>query len=92
MYGTAASGTSGLDSLFSGVVAGGLIGLGFGALIVFFSASLSYLFIKAAVRNGVIEAIKKTGLDSGGSRIINGYPPDQSYGAPVAPNYRGPNG
>lgn len=50
------------------------------------SILITYLVIKTAVRNGVIEAIRKTGLDSGPSvSYVSGYPPAQAYGAPPAP-------
>ncbi len=63
-------------------------------LLVYLAVALlgmlvSYLIIKAAVRNGVIEAMRKTGstgFGSGTGTYINGWPPAQPGGAPAAPH------
>jgi len=63
-----------------------LISIALVALVIL----LNYIFFKACVRNGVIEALKKTGyVDELGHRT---YPPVatpvQTYGAPPAPTYQ----
>ena len=63
-----------------------LIGVAFIALVIL----LYYIFFKACVRNGVIEALKKTGyVDALGHRT---YPPVavpvQTYSASPAPTYQ----
>lgn len=88
------SGASGLLGL---LFAGSAMTLLLVLIVVLIGALFAYALIKAAVRQGVIEAIRKTGLNTGGSSFVNGYPPVQSYGAPVAPSaehigYGGPIG
>lgn len=96
MYTTPAP-TPGTGDLIGALLAGGAIYLGFVLLLALLGVLMAYAIIKTAVRQGMIEAIKKTGLNSGGSAsFIQGYPPTQSYGAPVAPAaersaYRNPN-
>lgn len=85
MYG---SGTDPLTSMLSTLFAGGVIAIIFTAIGAFFSWCFFYLTIKAAVRNGMIEASRKTG-GLGGGTYIQGYPPPQDLGAPAAPTYRG---
>lgn len=76
------------------IMAGSAIYIVFVIALAVLSAYISYRIIKAAVRNGVIEAMQKTG-NSGGQGLIQGYPPAQNYGAPAAPHteysgYSGP--
>ena len=78
--------TSALGAIAAGSLIGLVLTLAFLALVI----GLWYLFFKAAVRNGVIEALKKTSyVDELGHRT---YPPVaapvQTYGAPPAPTYQ----
>jgi hypothetical protein len=86
-------------SLLGLLFAGGVIYLLLWFAVCFIGAYISYRIIKAAVRNGMIEAINRTGLSGGvgSGGYVQGYPPAQSYGPPPAPiteqpGYRGPNG
>lgn len=72
----------GIGSLIAGVLGSYVLIV---LIVSLLGALINYLMIKAAVRNGVIEAIKKTGLDSRSSGIISGYPPQSGYAAPAAP-------
>lgn len=91
-YPTPATATGGLGS----VLAGGLLyTLLLAGIILVIYWIFFYLVIKTAVRNGVVEAIQKTGLGDGPVTYVQGYPPGQEYGAPPAPasqhgGYRGP--
>jgi uncharacterized membrane protein YqiK len=79
--------------LFGALIAGGIVGLVIVVALIALSIFASYLLIKIAVRNGVLEALKRSGLDSGGPGFVHGYPPDtRGAGAPPAPSYRGPYG
>lgn len=81
-----------MNGLFSALFTGGLVGIGFFLVLFALSVLLWYMVIKTAVRNGMIEALKKTGNDGfgGGGGHISGYPPAQTgYGAPPAPGYSG---
>jgi hypothetical protein len=100
MYSTpyGAAGSDPVSSFVNLVVAGSVVYLVVMLCLVLGTMLVSYLIIKAAVRNGVIEAIKKTGVGGGTPTYVQGYPPPQDgYGAPPAPvaeyqGYRGPNG
>lgn len=84
--------SAGLDGLLGGLMAGSFIFIAFVIAYVILCLYIGYRIIKAAVRNGVIEAIQKTGVADGlgGGAYVNGYPPVQ-VGAPAAPAspYRG---
>lgn len=98
MYGTASPGTESIDSAIGGLLAasfmGVLVSLVVMTLLAILSYYVAYRVMKAAVRNGVIEAIERTGLGAatgsggGGGSIAN----QQASGgltAPPAPAYRG---
>jgi hypothetical protein len=79
------------------MLTGGLVTLGMTLGLFALGVLIWYLVIKAAVRDGIIQAYKKMGIDSpGDGGLINGYPPAQvQVGPPPAPGYqgyRGPNG
>jgi len=96
MYpGAAVPGGSGdpFGSLLGVVVAGGLIYILVVLAVAFISYYIFYRVVRAAVRDGVVDAHRKTGgLGSSGSGTsLSGWPPDQSV-APAASGYRGPTG
>lgn len=76
-------------STFMGMLmAGSAIYLFFAFAITFINYYILYRVAKAAVRDGVLEASRRTGgLTSAG--FVQGYPPAQAYGAPVAPHVEG---
>jgi hypothetical protein len=96
-----------VDPSVGGGVAGGLLGLLFtGGLIwalfiiglYMIGIFIVYMVLKTAIRNGIVEALRKTdnvGLGSSGGSPVSGYPPSQEgVGPPAAPSYsgyRGPN-
>lgn len=92
MNGTATPGTESLDTALGGLLAAGLLSVivyfVLAAICLFLSYYVFYLIIKAAVRNGAIEAIRWTGLDA----VRTGpSAPDRAAsgaGAPPAPVYR----
>jgi hypothetical protein len=78
------------SDLVGSLMAGGLtlflVLMGVALLGMYFN----YRVMKAAVRNGVVEALAKTGGSSpSGTPLVQGYPPEQTYVAPPAPSYRG---
>ena len=81
--------TSALGALAAGGIVAVVISIVFFALVIF----LYYLFFKACVRNGVIEALKRTGyVDAAGRRTYAPVAaPVQTYSAPAAPPYQPPN-
>jgi predicted lipid-binding transport protein (Tim44 family) len=88
--------TASIGGLLGAVVAGSLLYILFTLGIAVLAVYINYRIMKAAVRNGVVEAIRKTGVGSTGtSGQIQGYPPASGYiGAPAAPaseypGYRG---
>lgn len=76
-----------MGPLFGTLLAGSLLYILFVLLIALLGFYISYRIIKAAVRDGAIEAINRTGLASQGNTggFIHGYPPVQTYDAPVPP-------
>jgi hypothetical protein len=74
------------------IAAGGIVAIVF--VVVIYVAFLvlmlyiGYRITKAAVRNGMVEALKKTGfVDPSGRRIAAAGPaPVQGYGAPLPPS------
>ena len=82
------------SSLLGAVIAGGLIYILFALVVTFVSYYIFYRIVRAAVRDGVVDAHRKTGgLGSGGGgNSLSGWPPAQDLGAPAAPVYRSPNG
>lgn len=97
MYGTAAPGTESIDSAITGMLAAGFVGvilyLLTMLLLVILSYYLAYRIMKAAVRNGVVEAIQRTGIGprpgAGGTGAIVSEQPGRGAGVPPAPAYRG---
>lgn len=87
MYTSAPGGDPG-SSLMGMLMAGSAIYLFFVFASVFIGYYILYRVTKAAVRDGVMEAMRKSGgVASPG--FIQGYPPAQAYGAPVAPHIEG---
>ena len=83
---------SGSEDLMGGLV-GALLTTGFVSIMflvvtVAVVAYIWYRIIRAGVRDGMIQAMARTGSTGsvGGSSVAQGYPPDQSYGAPPAPH------
>ncbi|TLM78933.1 MAG: hypothetical protein FDZ70_03325 [Actinobacteria bacterium] len=67
-----------MDGLLNAIMVGGVAYLAFAIAMFAGGVLVAYLIIKNAVRDGMIQAIKRTGLDSaGGSTFIHGYPPPQ---------------
>jgi len=89
MYGDS-FGTDPFSSILAAAVGGGIITLLFMTVLLAAYWLFFYSLIKAAVRNGMIEAAKKTGVSIGGGSgyTVSGYPPPQEYGPPTAPAYR----
>lgn len=79
-----------VSTFATALVGGGILTIAF--ILVSLAAYwlFFYSLIKAAVRNGMIEAAKKTGGSIGGGSgyTVSGYPPPQEYGPPTAPAYR----
>jgi len=77
-------------SALSGIATGGIIAFVISIAILALVICLYYIFFKACVRNGVIEALKKTGyVDELGQRTYAPVTaPVQAYGAPSAPSYQ----
>lgn len=80
--------SGGVDGLIALLMTGGLIWFLFLVGTVLLTAYVNYRIMKAAVRNGVVEALRKTGSSGGfgSGEYVQGYPPPQTYGAPVAPH------
>ena len=67
------------------LAAGGLVIIVVYLVFMFFVVSIGYLIMKAAVRNGVMEALKKTGYtDQTGWRVSAPVP---AYSTPVPASY-----
>jgi hypothetical protein len=91
--GAPASAASGIGGLVGAVLTGGIVVLLFFLLLLILIMWVYYRLIRAAVRDGILDAAKKTGSDGGGTPMVNGYPPHQDA-TPLTPHYgyRGPNG
>lgn len=83
----------------TGDLVAAVVGVGLTYILLIFAGTflnyyIFYRIVKAAVKNGTVEAINKTGGGFGGgnSNFVQGFPPEQDYAPPAAPAYRGPNG
>jgi hypothetical protein len=76
------------SSAIAAIFAGGLVFFVIWAALVFLGFYVGYRILKSAVRNGTVEALKKTGYaDELGHRVYAPvYPQVQNYGAPPAPS------
>jgi hypothetical protein len=87
MYTGAPSG-GGFGDVIGLLMAGSAIYLFITLAIVFIGYYIAYRIVRAGVRDGMADAIRKSGgtLSGGGPGFVQGYPPAQNYGAPVAPH------
>lgn len=96
MYPTAAvqpGVTDATGGLFGALLAGGLVIILIYVLAFLIGTYFTYRLIRAAVRDGIIAANRKTGVSIGGGSPaqVNGWPPAQEVGAPPAPVYGASN-
>lgn len=83
-------GSDPISGMMGGILAAGAIYIVIWLALAILSVYISYRIIRAGVRDGVIDALKRTGNTSfGGGQVIHGYPPEQEIGPPAAPIYRG---
>ena len=85
------SSSGSLDGFFGLIFAGGAIYLVISLALVFIGYYIFYRIVRAAVRDGMVEAHIRTGGfgSGGGSASVPAYSAVQ-VGAPAAPTYRGP--
>jgi hypothetical protein len=87
----------GIGAFFGVLLAGGIVGLLVLVAVIALCAYFYYRVIRAGVRDGMMDAMRKTGSSGfGGTPMVDGYPPPiANVGPPPAPGYqgyRGPNG